>query len=76
MGDISVSVRASPPLKPEENASVVSPENDQNPIGFAPKVLALIGLGRSYRLVGRELGLSKNTVADIVKRSRAATSGD
>ena len=43
---------------------------------LAPKVLALIGLGRSYRLVGRELGLSKNTVADIVKRSRAATSGD
>ena len=38
---------------------------------LAPKVLALIGQGRSYRLVGRELGLSKNTVADIVKRSRA-----
>jgi DNA-binding CsgD family transcriptional regulator len=35
-------------------------------------VLALIGQGRSYRLVGRELGLSKNTVAGIVKRSRAA----
>jgi DNA-binding NarL/FixJ family response regulator len=38
----------------------------------APKVLALIGKGRSYRLIGRELGLSKNTVADIVKRARAA----
>ncbi len=38
---------------------------------LAPKVLALIGQGRSYRLVGREVGLSKNTVADIVKRSRA-----
>jgi len=38
---------------------------------LAPKVLALIGQGRSYRLVGRELGLSKNTVAAIVKRSRA-----
>ncbi len=36
-----------------------------------PKVLALIAQGRSYRLVGREVGLSKNTVADIVKRSRA-----
>ena len=35
---------------------------------LAPKVLALVGQGRSYRLVGRELGLSKNTVADIVKR--------
>lgn len=42
---------------------------------LAPKVLALIGQGRSYRLVGRELGLSKNTVAEIVKRSRAAGAG-
>jgi len=39
---------------------------------LAPKVLALIAKGRSYRLIGRELGLSKNTVADIVKRNRAA----
>jgi putative DNA-invertase from lambdoid prophage Rac len=39
---------------------------------LAPKVLALVGQGRSYRLVGRELGLSKNTVADIAKRGRAA----
>lgn len=37
---------------------------------LAPKVLALITQGRSYRLVGREVGLSKNTVADIVKRDR------
>ena len=36
------------------------------------KVLALVAQGRSYRLVGREVGLSKNTVADIVKRNRAA----
>ena len=35
-----------------------------------PKVLALIEQGRSYRLIGREVGLSKNTVAEIVKRSR------
>ncbi|HET7883308.1 MAG TPA: recombinase family protein [Acetobacteraceae bacterium] len=41
---------------------------------LAPKVLALVGKGRSYRLIGRELGLSKNTVADIVKRTRAAAS--
>ncbi|HEY0423119.1 MAG TPA: recombinase family protein [Rhodopila sp.] len=40
---------------------------------LAPKVLALIGQGRSYRLVGRELGLSKNTVAAIAKRSRPTT---
>ena len=38
---------------------------------LAPKALALIEQGRSYRLVGRELGISKNTVADIVKRNRA-----
>ncbi len=37
---------------------------------LAAKVMALIALGRSYRLVGREIGLSKNTVADIVKRAR------
>ncbi len=39
---------------------------------LAPKVLALVALGRSYRLVGREVGLSKNTVAGIVKRARTA----
>ena len=39
---------------------------------LAPKVLALVGKGRSYRLIGRELGLSKNTVADIIKRARVA----
>ena len=38
---------------------------------LAPKVLALIAQGRSYRLIGREVGLSKNTVAEIVKRSSA-----
>ncbi len=39
---------------------------------LAPKVLALIAQGRSYHLVGREVGLIKNTVTDIVKRNRAA----
>jgi DNA invertase Pin-like site-specific DNA recombinase len=37
---------------------------------LAPRVLALIEQGRSYRLVGRELGISKNTVSAIVKRNR------
>jgi putative DNA-invertase from lambdoid prophage Rac len=37
-------------------------------------VLALVAQGRSYRLVGRELGLRKITVAGIVQRSRSATS--
>ena len=38
---------------------------------FTPKVLALVADGRSYRLIARELGLSKNTVLEIVKRNRA-----
>ncbi len=42
---------------------------------LAPKVLALVDAGRSYRLIGRELGLSKNTVGDIVKRRRALNAG-
>lgn len=37
---------------------------------LAPKVLALVAVGRSYRLIGRELGLSKNTVTEIVTRNR------
>jgi putative DNA-invertase from lambdoid prophage Rac len=39
---------------------------------LAPKVLSLVAQGRSYRLIGRELGLSKNTVAAI-KRHRTTT---
>ena len=39
---------------------------------LAPKALRLVAQGRSYRIIGRELGLSKNTVADIVKRNRTA----
>lgn len=39
---------------------------------LAPKVLALAKQGRSYRLIGREVGLSKNTVAAIVGRHRVA----
>jgi DNA invertase Pin-like site-specific DNA recombinase len=42
---------------------------------LAPRVLALVAQGRSYRLIGREVGLSKNTVAGIVKRTRAALVG-
>ena len=37
---------------------------------LAPRVMALVEKGRSYRLIGREVGLSKNTVADIVRRHR------
>ena len=38
---------------------------------LAPKVLNAIDGGRSYRWVARDLGISKNTVTDIVKRHRA-----
>jgi ATP/maltotriose-dependent transcriptional regulator MalT len=38
---------------------------------LTPKVLALVADGHSYRLIARELGLSKNTVLEIVKRNRA-----
>ena len=39
------------------------------------KVLALVADGRSYRLIAREWGLSKNTVLEIVKRNRAISAG-
>ncbi|KSV83855.1 hypothetical protein N183_37980 [Sinorhizobium sp. Sb3] len=37
---------------------------------LAPKVLALIGQGRSYRWIARDLAINKNTVAGIAKRQR------
>ena len=37
---------------------------------LAPKVLQAIEHGRSYRWIARDLGISKNTVSDIVKRNR------
>jgi hypothetical protein len=39
---------------------------------FAPKVLKLVGAGQSYREISHRLGLSKNTILDIVKRDRPA----
>jgi DNA invertase Pin-like site-specific DNA recombinase len=38
---------------------------------YAAKVLKLVGEGQSYREISHRLGLSKNTVLDIVKRDRA-----
>ena len=38
---------------------------------LAPKVLHAIDGGKSYRWIPRGPGVSKNTVADIVKRHRA-----
>ncbi|MGP4670100.1 recombinase family protein [Agrobacterium pusense] len=40
---------------------------------LAPKVLALVAEGRSYRWIARDLGISKNTVVSIVHRNRAST---
>lgn len=37
---------------------------------LAPKVIEAIGEGKSYRWIARDLGISKNTVTDIVKRHR------
>ena len=37
---------------------------------LAPKVMSLIDEVRSYRFIARELKLSKNTVMNIVQRSR------
>ena len=38
----------------------------------ATKVLKLAEAGLSYRLIGRHVGLSKNTVGAILQRARAA----
>ena len=38
---------------------------------YAARVMALVGQGLSYRLIARDLGLSKNTVIAIVHRHRA-----
>ena len=43
---------------------------------LAPKVLALAEQGRGYRLISREVGLSKNTVASIVGRAREKNAQD
>jgi len=37
---------------------------------LAPKVITLVEAGRSYRWIARDLGISKNTVMEIVKRSK------
>jgi DNA-binding CsgD family transcriptional regulator len=39
---------------------------------LAPKVLKLVSKGQSYREISHRLGLSKNTVLEIVKRDPAA----
>ena len=39
---------------------------------LAPKVLQAVSEGRSYRWIARDLGISNNTVLDVVKRHRQA----
>jgi putative DNA-invertase from lambdoid prophage Rac len=39
------------------------------------KVLELHGRGFSYRLIGRDVGLSTNTVMEIVQRSAGTVAG-
>lgn len=39
---------------------------------LAPKVVTLIAESRSYRWIARDLGISKNAVAEIAKRHRTA----
>ena len=39
---------------------------------LGPEVIAAVAAGRSYRWIARDLGISKNTVAAIVARHRAA----
>ena len=41
---------------------------------LAPKVIRLLGEGRSYRFIAKELDLSKNTVMEIVHRHRETAS--
>ena len=37
---------------------------------LAPKVIQAVAEGRSYRWIARDLGISKNTVTEIIKRHR------
>ena len=39
---------------------------------LAPRVLRLVGEGRSYRWIAREVQISKTTVEGIVKRARGS----
>lgn len=40
---------------------------------LAPKVIQAVGEGRSYRWIAHDLGISKNTVTDIMKRHRQSS---
>jgi DNA invertase Pin-like site-specific DNA recombinase len=40
---------------------------------LAPKVVQAVADGRSYRWIARDLGISKNTVLEIMKRQRQSS---
>ncbi len=40
---------------------------------LTPKVMELVANGRSYRWIAKDLGISKNTVTDIMKRNRQSS---
>ena len=40
---------------------------------LAPQTIQAVGDGRPYRWIARDLGISKNTVLDIMKRHREKT---
>jgi len=42
---------------------------------LAPRVVALVEEGMSYRTIARHLSISKNTVTDIIKRHRTGAAG-
>jgi putative DNA-invertase from lambdoid prophage Rac len=42
---------------------------------LAPRVVALVEEGMSYRTIARHLSISKNTVTDIIKRHRTGPAG-
>jgi putative DNA-invertase from lambdoid prophage Rac len=42
---------------------------------LAPRVVALVEEGLSYRTIARHLSISKNTVTDIIKRHRTCPAG-
>ncbi len=44
------------------------PESDK----LAPKVIKAVSEGRSFRWIARDLGFSKNTALDVIKRYRQA----
>ncbi len=45
------------------------PGQRPKPDKLAPKVLQAVSEGRNYRWIARDLGISKNTVPDVVKRT-------